>query len=338
VQKSSNCWALILAAGSGTRLSGLTSDGAGTSVPKQFCSLAGGASLLEETLVRAAAIAAPAQTAVIVAGEHRRFWHGALAEVASENVIVQPRNRGTANGLLLGLSAILERDQDAVVAILPSDHFVEREEVMARALERAVAAVEASKAPSITFLGIAPDAADPELGYIVPGARQFDGTHRITRFVEKPARAIAVRMVRERALWNSFILVARASALVALIEQRYPVEVAAFRSLFRQTALTERLPRELERLYERLPEIDFSRDVVEGAAAPLGVVAVPRCGWSDLGTPQRVADCLARLGRVQARGDGRDERAAGLSRHFNLADAYARLMGRLASGSTAQTA
>jgi mannose-1-phosphate guanylyltransferase len=327
MQTSSNRWALVLAAGSGTRLSGLTADGSGVSVPKQFCSLTGVASLLEETLARAATIAAPEQTAMVVAAEHRRFWEGALARFADDNVIAQPRNRGTANGILLGLSAILERDPAAIVTILPSDHYVSRESVLATALGRAVAAIESSTPESITFLGIAPDSADPELGYIVPGARRPDGTRVIARFVEKPPAAVAARLVRERALWNSFIIVARARALVTLIERRFPVEVLLFRSLWRQTRLTARFSRELAQLYEKLPEIDFSRHVVEGADAPLGVVAVSRCGWSDLGTPQRVGDALARIGRARTRPMER----GGAFQHFNLAEAHARLVGRLAS-------
>jgi len=333
MQTSSNRWALVLAAGSGTRLSGLTADGNGMSVPKQFCSLTGGASLLEETLARASTITAPDQTAIVVAAEQRRFWEGALANLPDENVIVQPRNRGTANGILLGLSAILERDPDAIVTILPSDHYVARESVLGAALERAVAAIEASSSASITFLGIVPDAADPELGYIVPGALRPDGTRAVAHFVEKPPLGVAKRLVRQRALWNSFIIVARASAIVALIERRFPVEVLCFRSLWRQTRLTERFAREAARLYEKLPEIDFSRHIVEGADAPLGVVAVPRCGWSDLGTPQRVGDALARLGRGRTR---RVKRRAAFQ-HFNLAEGHARLVGRLASA-TPQTA
>jgi hypothetical protein len=75
----------------------------------------------------------------------------------------------------------------------------------------------------------------------------------------------------------------------------------------------------LERLYADLATIDFSSQVVEGTPAPLHVVPVPACGWSDLGTPQRVAECLRRLGR-----------SAGVpgtvrSLHLNLAAAYERL-------------
>ena len=50
----------------------------------------------------------------------------------------------------------------------------------------------------------------------------------------------------------------------------------------------------LAALYEHLPSIDFSRDIVAGQEAVLRVLAVPPCGWSDLGTPQRVEEALRR--------------------------------------------
>jgi mannose-1-phosphate guanylyltransferase len=45
-----NTWAIVLAGGEGSRLHGLTTDESGVTVPKQFCSLTGGQSLLVETL------------------------------------------------------------------------------------------------------------------------------------------------------------------------------------------------------------------------------------------------------------------------------------------------
>jgi hypothetical protein len=47
-------WAIVLAAGEGSRLRRLTTDGSGASIPKQFCSLRNGPSLLHEALRRAA--------------------------------------------------------------------------------------------------------------------------------------------------------------------------------------------------------------------------------------------------------------------------------------------
>ena len=50
-----NIWALVLAAGEGSRLRALTTHG-GIAVPKQFCSLQGGPSLLQEAILRAEAV------------------------------------------------------------------------------------------------------------------------------------------------------------------------------------------------------------------------------------------------------------------------------------------
>jgi hypothetical protein len=48
-------------------------------------------------------------------------------------------------------------------------------------------------------------------------------------------------------------------------------------------------------MYTRLPDLDFSRALLEGNESMLRVLRVPPCGWSDLGTPQRVGMALRRL-------------------------------------------
>jgi CTP:molybdopterin cytidylyltransferase MocA len=66
-----DAWAIVLAAGEGTRLRSLTINSSGTPVPKQFCSLYEGPCLLREALDRAKSIALPERTCVVVAEQHR---------------------------------------------------------------------------------------------------------------------------------------------------------------------------------------------------------------------------------------------------------------------------
>ena len=122
-----NTWAIVLAGGEGSRLRSVTTTALGVAIPKQFCSLHGGDSLLHDALKRAESIASPDHICAVVSQQHRRWWESALAGVASVNIIVQPRNCGTANGILLPLLCILERDPEARVVILPSDHHVRKE-------------------------------------------------------------------------------------------------------------------------------------------------------------------------------------------------------------------
>lgn len=104
-----NTWALVLAAGEGSRLRSLTTAADGTAVPKQFCSLLGGPSLLQEALHRAQSIAPRERICTVVAEHHRRWWQRALWSVPAANVIAQPANRGTAIGILLPVLHIRSR-------------------------------------------------------------------------------------------------------------------------------------------------------------------------------------------------------------------------------------
>jgi mannose-1-phosphate guanylyltransferase len=303
-----NTWALVLAAGEGSRLRNLTTTAAGLAVPKQFCSLRGGTSLLHEALQRAWSMVPPARTCTIVAAQHRRWWRKALASMPPANVIVQPNNRGTAIGVLLSLLRVARCDRNAVVIILPSDHHVRLEERLLAVLHRATDEVR-SLPGGIVMLGVEPDEADSELGYIVPGRSQGDGSLDVERFVEKPALAHARQLIEQGALWNSFIIVASVRALLDLYETRYgDIALEMRMALFRDMKSAGRA-RAIDRLYQTLPVLDFSRDILQGQERRLRVLRVPPCGWSDLGTPKRVADTLRRLpyesraGRAHCAGD-----------------------------------
>jgi len=293
---AANVWALILAAGEGSRLRGLTTTPGGLSVPKQFCSLQGGASLLEETFGRAESVAQRRHIVTVVASQHRRWWEAPLRSAEPENVIVQPDNKGTAPGLLLPLLHIVRRDPNATVVVLPSDHFVRREDVLARGLQQAARLARIDH-QHVFLLGLVPDEIDPELGYIVPHDRAATAAATVQQFVEKPSVDVARVLVRDGALWNVFILAASARALVDLYTARHPSLVADMSRAVEQDGNNSLEANAARTLYPQLPTLDFSRDVVQCQESRLRVLTVPACGWSDLGTPQRVADTLNRIGK-----------------------------------------
>ena len=294
-------WSLVLAAGEGTRLSSLTTTAGGVSVPKQFCSLRGGASLLEETLSRGEAATSRERVLAVVAEPHRRWWEGPLWSLPPENVIVQPENKGTAAGLLLPLLHIVGRDPHATVLVLPSDHFVEDEAGLLRILERATHLAGEDRR-HVYLLGLAPRDADPELGYIVPATRISQTGARVQRFVEKPPLDTARLLMSEGALHNMFIIAASARALLRLYAARNPELLAQMAQVVEQDRRDTQDAAAAHLLYPRLPTLDFSRHVLEGQEPWLRVLTVQDCGWSDLGTPRRVAETLARIGARHSSG------------------------------------
>jgi mannose-1-phosphate guanylyltransferase len=307
MRRRRNTWAVVLAAGDGTRLASLTADEQGNSVPKQYCSLHGEASLLQEALQRSRPIAPRARRCVIVAERHRPHWQRLQWSLAEANLIVQPRNCGTAHGILLATLQILRRDPRAHIVFLPADHHVTDEAALARSLKQMATRQERE----LLLLGIEPEEADPELGYIVPGAAQSDGTRAVQCFVEKPRSEVAQELISRGGLWNSFIFAAHGGDLVDLLRAQMPDTVEAM-----ARAVANRDAGALESLYAQLATVDFSRSIIQGAEHRIRVLAASACGWSDLGTPQRVNKALRRTANLSIMRPGR---AAAMPALINLA-------------------
>lgn len=275
-------WCVVLAAGDGTRLSKLTTTDKGETIPKQFCSLNSRECLLELALRRAAHLSPPHQVCTIVAAQHRRWWREPLRSHRPGGVIVQPQNRGTAIGTALALLRIEKFDPGATVVLLPSDHYVGDEATLSRSLVRLAERVTYDP-DSLYLLGAQPDAPDSELGYIVPKAQE-GGWLQVAEFVEKPEIEQAENLMRAGALWNMFIIAGTVSGLLGMMDASYNF-VAPMRAALNESTYMGALAR----LYEELPSVDLSRDVLAHFPQRLKVLPVPPCGWTDLGTLKRVA-------------------------------------------------
>jgi mannose-1-phosphate guanylyltransferase len=283
-----------LAAGDGSRLRSLTTIAPGASIPKQFCSLRPGPSLLDHTLTRAIAVSGRKRTCAIVSADHRRWWEPLPRRIPAQNIVIQRLNRGTATGILLPLLQILERDSDASVVFLPSDHFVQREMVLQRSMRKAVQLSRRDR-DSIILLGFDPDSPDTQLGYIVPNGNPVDDVANVERFVEKPSITQTRHLIKQGGLWNAFILAAKGTALLNLFRARMAAVVEALHSAVRKDMTTHAQWSFTDQLYRDLPSVDFSRDVLPGQESSIKVIRVPHCGWSDLGTPERIGITLRRM-------------------------------------------
>lgn len=292
VTADARCWAVVLAGGSGNRLKALTTDAAGTVVPKQYCSFFGGPSLLRMTIRRMSRVVDSGRIVVVVSAMHRRWWESELADIPPDNIIVQPCNRGTACGVLLPLTSILARDPGARIVVSPSDNYVEDEETLVWSLVEAEAHV-AAWPRRLVLLGMKPDRPDADYGWITPEPGCPDRFPVVTSFVEKPDARRADELMRSGALWSSFTFVTTGETLMNQFRRSMPWLVDQF-SRRLVYAAADRRQHALLSLYDRVPNVDFSRRVLEHLSDGVHVLPVPPCGWTDLGTPQRVSECAMR--------------------------------------------
>jgi mannose-1-phosphate guanylyltransferase len=304
---SGNVWAIVLAAGEGSRMALLTRALYGHDLPKQFAALDSEKTLLVRTMERVAPLVPPERTVVVVADAHETVARNQLADFPGVEIVTQPANLGTGPGILLPLAHVIARDPSARVVVFPSDHHVRRSERFNEAVERALRIAPTCES-GVVLLGAVADQPSPDLGWIVRGARlrgQLGRAWRVQRFVEKPPHSVATRLFGMGSLWNTLVLAGSAQAIWQL----------AARHIAPQTELFERYLCRVGRpgvlharaqLYRQLLPADFSRQVLQ-AADGLVVVALMAAGWFDCGTPERLLEWLgsspemeAQLRRIQA--------------------------------------
>jgi mannose-1-phosphate guanylyltransferase len=279
-------WAIVLAGGEGSRLAETTERIYGSRLPKQFLSFGQSRTFLQTTIDRLSEIVPAERTIVVVAGCHAALARQQLAELTSIEIVEQPRNAGTGPGVLLPLSHVLARDPEAMVVLVPSDHDFRTPDKMRASILTAQRAARSNA--DMVLIGARAECAASDLGWIVPSRPQRrTRVASIESFVEKPAPAIAERLFERGALWNTMLSVSRARTLWALGRRHLPEQAALFEE-YAQHIGSERAAACLREVYERLPHADFSRDLV-AACKGLRVTAMEGAGWSDCGTPERLA-------------------------------------------------
>jgi mannose-1-phosphate guanylyltransferase len=266
--------AVIMAGGRGARLW----PAGGELKPKQFLALVDERTLLQATSERIAPLI-PQTRQFVVAGHDQQALVRADLPGLDERLILEPEGRNTAPCIGLSAVHVLAADPQAVVAVLPADHWVTDEVGFCAVLDRAF---ELAQVPGrIVTVGITPTRAHTGFGYLQLSGPADPAGVPLNRFVEKPDGASAARMVGDgEHLWNGGIFVALAQTLLDEIERQLPATGDALAAIA-QSLGSEAYASTLEARYRACDRISIDHGVMEAAR---DVWCVPAdVGWSDVG-------------------------------------------------------
>lgn len=280
---------VILSGGSGTRLWPLSR----VAFPKQFLALAGNRTLLQETVNRLQCLRPDPDTrqclsTTVVCNESHRFL---VAEQLRElqidhpSIILEPVGRNTAPALTVAAQMALNRGEDPVLVVMPSDHVIRQREVFCETLAHAVALSQ--KDYLVTF-GIVPTRPETGFGYIRQGQRLDDQAAILEAFEEKPDQETARHYLESgKYLWNSGIFVMRASVWQGAMERfRADILAACQEAVAKGQQDADFFRLDIES-FDRCPADSIDYAVMEKISNhdPGRAVVLPLdAGWSDLGS------------------------------------------------------
>ena len=288
--KSLSVHAVILAGGRGTRFWPRSR----TKTPKQLLNIVGKTTMLEQTVERLRSVIPSERIWTVTNAEQVAAVKKQLPAAARKRALTEPVGRNTAAAIALAAIHVRHAAKgDALLAVLPADHFIAQPERYRRIV---VAALQFAREPGrIVVLGIPPTRPDTGFGYIERKDERISGeipAYAVRRFTEKPALAAAKEYVASgRYHWNAGMFFWRASTFLDALKEFLPETYESMEALSRHIG-KRGYEAQLRKIYPKLENISVDYAVLERAR---DVVVVPaEVGWSDIGSWAAVYELLAK--------------------------------------------
>lgn len=269
---------VILCGGSGSRLWPLSR----VDIPKQFLKLLDNNTLLQKTILRTIDIIGEEspELVIVTLNSMKAETIRQMQEVPKrfkQHILGEPQARNTAAAVAYAATYVQEKfGADAIMWILPSDHYVGDENALSDALNKAIKSAE--EGYLVTF-GIEPTRPETGYGYIRKAARiDESGAFKVAQFIEKPPLEVALAYIQTgEYLWSSGMHVFKVSTVIANYERHAPdilnmVQLSVLEGVQGQPSpLT----------YGFVDETPFEAAVMERAEKIAVIPCDPQ--WSDIG-------------------------------------------------------
>jgi mannose-1-phosphate guanylyltransferase len=289
--------AVILAGGRGTRFWPRSR----TRTPKQLLNIVGRDTMLQQTVARLLPLIPADRIWTVTNSEQAVAVRKQVPPGARKRVLTEPIGRNTAAAIALAALHIRHTAKgDALMAVLPADHFIEQPENYRKIVS---AALDVAREPSrMVVLGIPPMRPETGFGYIervgeaiAPAAMPV---FAVRRFTEKPEFAVAQEYVWSGNYhWNAGMFFWRVSTFLDNLKKFLPKTHAALETLAAAIG-TRNYDRKLRAIYPKLENISVDYAILEPATrreGPAQVYVIPaEIGWSDIGSWAAVYELLAK--------------------------------------------
>ncbi|MGD2169757.1 MAG: mannose-1-phosphate guanylyltransferase [Chlamydiota bacterium] len=268
---------IILAGGKGKRLWPFSKE----TFPKQFLKFEEDGSLLQKTIQRFSSILSEKDIVISTNEAYAVLVKKQLGSL-TPHIVVEPEGKNTAPAIALSVKYIQEKmnlEPNEPILVIPSDHFIEPEEVFLSYLFKASNS-KGSKGYLITF-GIKPTRAETGYGYIESGSKIDKSIYQVERFIEKPPLKAAKQYIRETNFyWNSGMFLFSLATFSKELEKYAPDIFQQFLSSFET----------MQSNFSNMPSISFDFALMEKTTRAL--VCPMDVNWSDVGSWDSVYDVM----------------------------------------------
>lgn len=284
-------YCIIMAGGVGSRFWPLSRE----EKPKQFIDILGnGKSFIRQTYERMLLVVKTENIFVATNALYKNLVKEHIPELSDNQIILEPLRRNTAPCIAYATHKIKAINKDAVVAVVPSDHYIANKQQFVSVLKEGFDYAEQNDA--LMTIGINPSHPETGYGYIQMSEKSVnDRIFKVKTFTEKPNLETAqVFIESEEFLWNSGIFIWSISAITkAFMKYQPDIEYAFEQGADLYNTTDEK--RFVERVFSESVNISIDYAIMEKASNVYVIKA--SFVWSDIGTWESLYDHSPKCGR-----------------------------------------
>lgn len=272
--------ALIMAGGKGTRFWPKSTE----EKPKQFLKLVGEKTMIQMTIDRVKKIIPIEKIFIVTCENYVNLVKEQIPELSEKNIIIEPVGRNTAPCILLASMYIKQIYNNVNIAVLPSDHIMNKEEEFCNILNVANEALNRNIDGIIT-IGIKPNRPETGYGYIecTNNVECINNREivKVNRFVEKPNIEKAQEYLETKNyLWNAGMFIFDVNYMLEELEKNFNEGYNTIRNL--PSINDPQYRRTLNEEYPKCESISVDYAIMEKSKK---IYVIPSdFGWDDVGT------------------------------------------------------
>ena len=219
-----NYYAILMAGGVGSRFWPVSTQ----DFPKQFHDMLGtGDTLIQKTFNRLAKLIPQENIFILTNERYNDLVFEQLPQVTKRQVVLEPAMRNTAPCILYAALKIQKENEDAVMIVAPSDHWIEDEDKFTNNVQEAFDFCQDNDA--LMTLGIKPTFPNTGYGYIEFDKTSNNNIKAVDQFREKPDYNTAKDFIAQgNFLWNAGIFMWSVSAVIKAFQNNQPELFALF--------------------------------------------------------------------------------------------------------------